>query len=249
MIIVSVVGLCLAVAGFIGYKNKTTIASTITWNGLKLYTTLKDYYETFQEGFCVIKILLKHDTSRITVPINKWDEADVYLMGILPTDDQRKHCLSVYPELSTDKKFTYGSLGMSYILDGKSYYNIYVCDDNGMEKYTNDVKNLKERTFEVDNIQRILSATHYNGHEIEDITELLQAFNISGDFFDKNDTFTFTDIVHWYYSLNESSNTFYKTLDSVYVGRYNSDQYIEIIDICGDCLMFHVNDVITFTSE
>ena len=67
---------------------------------------------------------------------------------------------------------------------------VYICDKINVAKYINDVDRLKNGTFEVDNIQKILSATYCDGQEIRDVTELLQMFNISGNFYDNNELYS-----------------------------------------------------------
>ena len=65
-----------------------------------------------------------------------------------------------------------------------------------------DILNMEKNSYEIPNIQNILSATYYNGNEIINITELLQMFNISGDFYNINKQFTFRDIIYWHNQFN-----------------------------------------------
>jgi hypothetical protein len=248
MIIASITGICLAAAaGYVGYKNKDTISTTLTWNGLKLYSYLKEYYDSFLEGFTInnIKVEMNHKFAQVV--IDKWEDVDIYMMGLKPDAEHIKSMIQDDPSLENNTKFTNGSFGISYILDGNNYYNLYICDKINVAKYINDVDRLKNGTFEVDNIQKILSATYCDGQEIRDVTELLQMFNISGNFYDNNESFTFKDIVNWYYELDNSVTNGW--LEEWNLNDSSNEHYLEIINICGDCQIFEVNDIIRFNRE
>lgn len=248
MIIASITGICLAaVAGYVGYKNKDTISTALTWNGLKLYSYLKEYYDSFQKGFTINNIKVEMNNKFAQVIIDKWEDVDIYMMGLKPDKEHIKRIIQDDPSLENNIKFINGSFGISYILDGNNYYNLYICDKSSVAKYINEIDKLKNGTFEVDNIQKILSATYCDGQEIRDVTELLQMFNVSGNFYDNNESFTFKDIVIWYYELNDGVNVGW--LEEWNLNDPSNEQYVEIIDICGDCQMFEINDVIRFNNE
>ena len=86
-----------------------------------------------------------------------------------------------------------------------------------------------------------------DGQEIRDVTELLQMFNISGNFYDNNESFTFKDIVNWYYELDNSVTNGW--LEEWNLNDSSNEHYLEIINICGDCQIFEVNDIIRFNRE
>ena len=166
--IIASIGICIAaVAGYVGYKNKDTISTTLTWNGLKLYSYLKEYYESFQKGFTINNIKVEMNNTFVQVVTDKWDEVDIYMMGIKPIEEHKKRMIQEDPSLKNNAKFMNGTFGISYILDGKDYCNLYVCDKSSITKYISEIDKLKNGTFSVDNIQKILSATYYDGQDIE----------------------------------------------------------------------------------
>ena len=58
----------IAIAGYIGYKNK----EKVLWNGVKLYDSIKDYCVQFQDTFILDNISVYNGDHHVNINISKW---------------------------------------------------------------------------------------------------------------------------------------------------------------------------------
>lgn len=231
----------IAIAGYFGYKNK----ETVLWNGVKLYDSIKDYCSQFQDTFKLDNIAVYNGEEYINIDVNKWRNIPIYLIGICDT----------YPP--NDKY----SIGISYILNYKKYCRVYSLEhDKNADSMINDIIKLEKHNIIKPNksnksnnsnnncdapINFILSASYFNGFEEYDVTELLQMFDIDGDFYKNNNELTFDDILKWnnrlkLYSLCEKEN------ELIYK---DEDKYIEIVNLFGEFKIFMLSDILNFNNE
>ena len=64
----------IAIAGYIGYKNK----ETVLWNSVKLYDSIKDYCVQFQDTFILENISVCNGDTNININISKWKNIPFY---------------------------------------------------------------------------------------------------------------------------------------------------------------------------
>ena len=211
----------IAVAGLV-YTNK----ENVVWNGIKLYDTIKDYYNKFQDKFVLSYLKVYNGTNVIDISIYNWDKLNEYLCGICH---------------ESNKNHEQSSICSSFILNGKQYCKLYsVYPDESIQTIT-DIYHMQDDKYKYENIQTILSATFYNGTDIINITEILQLFNIDGDFYIKNKQFSFKDLMFWYNNLKLNIIS-----ENIYDMIHGNDEcnYIEIINIYGDIFNFKINDIL-----
>ena len=225
MIIIGVVSICaLAVAGYVGYVNKDTIVQKVAWNSFKLYDCVKEYYESLQEGYKLNLIKIDNGECVVSVPNERWDGVDIYLMGVLP-DSQIKQNKEEGKE---------AVVGAHYTLDGKEYCKLDMCNDENITKFMSHLKDASDGNLNIENIQSILSATYYDGQEMFNVTDLLQMFNITGDFYNNNTYFTFIHLIQWYYHFNLSSDGTYWRFETFCYFRHCSGY-----TGCSYAILFH----------
>ena len=228
----------IAIAGYFGYKNK----ETVLWNGVKLYDSIKDYCSQFQDTFKLYNIAVYNGDEYINIDVNKWRNIPIYLLGICSTHSP------------TDKD----SIGISYILNHKKYCRVYSLEhDKNADSMMNYIIKLEKHNIMKPNklnklnnncdapVNFILSASYFDGFEEHDVTELLQMFDIDGDFYKQNNEFTFDDILKWnnrlkLYSLcEEEPELIYK----------DEAKYIEIVNLFGEFKTFMLSDILNFNDK
>ena len=219
----------LAIAGYLGYKNK----EQVFWNGVKLYDTIKDYCYKYQDNFKIDTIIVYNGKSYFNVESENWKKVPFYLMGF---------CDMKSPEYENSE------LCLSYYLHGKKYCKIYhlfpdnkeadymIDDIFKLEKYNNSKK--KTHLY----VNFILSATYFNGFKEFDVTELLQMFDIDGEFYKINEYITFDKILDWCNKTNLCG--MYK--EEYYYKNNENKRFIEIVNLFGEFEKFSPTDILNF---
>jgi len=223
----------IAIAGYIGYKNK----ETVLWNGVKLYDSIKDYCVQFQDTFILDNISVYNGDTHVNINISKWKNIPFYLIGIRDVN-------------SPDDK--YSKIGISYLLNNKKHCKIYSLEnDKNADNVINDIvklkkyNKLKNKPKKEIPINFVLSASYFEGTEEIDVTELLQMFDVDGHFYKKNKEITFAEILKWNNRLKLCSQK------ENYENNENNedrkeDKYIEIVNLFGEFKTFKINDVLNF---
>lgn len=213
----------LAIAGYLGYKNK----EQVFWNGVKIYDTIKDYCNQLKDHFKIINMVVYNGETQFTIHPNNWEQVPFYLDGLC--DKEQEH-------------FKNAAIGMSYTLKEQSYCKIYpLFPDDKSDYMIKDIQTLKN----MNNLEKceskinfILSATYYNGVIEIDVTELIQMFDINGDFYTKNTAFSFNDILEW--------NRRLKLTNFDTENKMKDRSYIELVNLYGDFKMFELSQVLKF---
>jgi len=213
----------LAIAGYLGYKNK----EQVFWNGVKIYDTIKDYCNQLKDHFKIKKMIIYNGKTSFTIHPNNWNQVPFYLNGLCDKDQEY---------------FEHAAVGVSYILKEQSYCKIYpLFPDDKSGSMIEDIQTLKD----INNLEKcnskinfILSATYFNGITEIDVTELLQMFDVNGDFYTKNITASFNDIIEWNKRL---------TLTNFDMDNKMEDRsYIELVNLYGDFKIFELSQVLKF---
>jgi hypothetical protein len=222
----------LAIAGYIGYKNK----KHVFWNGVKLYDSIKEYCSQFQDNFRLQQLLVYTGDKYFNIHVANWKDIPFYLIGLCDENSTKHTCVEI---------------GMTYILNDKTYCSIYHLkqDSEGVDLMLDDIIKLRKYNNKPNNKNRnkipinfILSATYFNGFEEIEVTELLQMFDTDGAFYKTNNILTFDDILKWGNKL---------TLCNLYEKNDNLDsnskhKYIEIVNLLGEFEKFTPNDILKF---
>jgi hypothetical protein len=213
----------LAIAGYLGYKNK----EQVFWNGVKIYDTIKDYCNQLRDHFKIKDIVIYNGETHFTIHPNNWEQVPFYLSGLCDKDKEY---------------FKNATIGLSYILKDQSYCKIYsLSPDDNSDSMIEDIHTLKD----MNNLEKckskinfILSATYFNGVIEIDVTELVQMFDVNGDFYTKNTTLSFNDILEWNKRL---------TLANFDTDNKMEDRsYIELVNLYGDFKIFNLSQVLKF---
>lgn len=225
----------IAIAGYLGYKNK----EQVIWNSVKLYDSIKDYCYQFQDNFKLNNIVIFNGEKYFNIDIENWKRVPFYLMGLC--------------DVKSDE-YKNSEICLSYTLYGTKYCRIYpIFPDNievdymiddiyDLKKYNENNKNNKN-DHKIVHINFILSARYFDGFEDIDVTELLQMFDTNGEFYKTNNNITFEKILEWCHNAN-----LYKLYenDSDYINK-NNDRYIEIVNLFGEFKTFSTGDILKFT--
>jgi hypothetical protein len=217
----------LAFAGYFGYKNK----DQVLWNSIKLYSSIKEYCTPFQCNFKLDNITVYNGKYYLPISTQSWKKLNILLLGF---------CNNDLPESINSE------IAVSYTLNGIKYCKIYKLSSDHKEAQTiiNDIEILeqynkrKKNTIEKP-INYILGASHFNGTEDIDITELLQIFDVNGTFYETNDKLNFMNILKW----NDKLKLCNLHNKEVCPGMI---QFIELINIYGDIKKFDINDILKF---
>ena len=217
----------LALASYLGYKNK----NQVFWNGVKLYNSIKDYYLQFCPNFTLKDISFYNGKHYLPISPSSYNKLDIILFGFFNTNNPKNN-----PQI-----------GISYILNDRTFCKIYCISmdyKKDAKKVMNDIEMLEEynKALEVNSFELpvnfILSASYFNVKEDIDVTELLQMFDVNGTFYETNDYLSFYDILKWNIKLNlfELNN----------VPPVQEAHYVEIINIYGDIKEFKLDDILCF---
>lgn len=228
----------IAIAGYIGYKNK----EKVLWNSVKLYDSIKEYCVQFQDTFILDNISIYNGDTHVNINVSKWNNIPVYLIGIRDVN-------------SPDDK--YSKIGMSYLLNNKKHCKIYSLEnDNNADNVINDIVKLKKYNKPKNKLKNkpkheipinfILSASYFEGTEEIDVTELLQLFDIDGHFYETNKEITFAEILKWNNRLKLCSLQKENYENNENNKDKNEDKYVEIVNLFGEFKTFKINDVLNF---
>ena len=221
----------IAIAGYIGYKNK----KKVLWKSVEFYDSIIEYCAQFQDKFKLDTIMVYNGDNYYEVDPIKWECVPVYLIGLCNKDS---------PNYINSK------IGIKYKLDGKTnckLYNLFpnnekaddmIDDISKLNKYNRKNKKTKVNT----NINYVLSATYFDGFEEIDVTELLHIFDIDGRFYENNDKISFDDMLEWCNKLNLSR--IYEEIDDW--THKGEDRSIEIINLFGEIKTFTPEDILKF---
>lgn len=224
----------IALAGYIGYKNK----EKVLWKSVEFYDSIIEYCAQFKDTFKLENISVYNGEMYVNMDINNWNKIPIYLIGI-------RNVNAPY-----DK---YCKIGISYLLNNKKYCKIYslendtnannvINDINKLKKYNKPKNKLKNKSKHEIPINFVLSASYFDGTEEIDVTELLQMFDIDGKFYEKNKEITFSEILKWNDKLK-----LYSLQKEIYEDKdKNEDKYIEIVNLFGEFKKFEINDVLNF---
>lgn len=221
----------IAIAGYIGYKNK----ETVLWKSVGFYDSIIEYCAQFQDKFKLNTIMVYNGDNYYQVDPIKWEYVPVYLIGL---------CNKYSPNNINSK------IGIEYRLNGKKYFKLYNLFPNNekAEDMIDDIielnkYNKKTKINQVNtHINYILSATYFDGFEEKDVTELLHIFDVDGHFYKNNDKISFDDMLEWCNKLNLSC-IYEEQNDWTHKGE---DRHIEIINLFGEIKTFTPEDILKF---
>lgn len=223
----------LALAGYFGYKNK----DQVLWNGIKLYSSIKDYCNLFQCNFKLDNITVYNGKYYLPISTQSWKKLNILLLGF---------CNNNSPEVINSK------IAISYILNGAKFCKIYELSLEHKEAQTiiNDIEKLEQynklKTYNHIEmpINFILSASYFNGTEDIDVTDLLQIFDINGAFYETNDKLNFINMLEWNDKLKLCD--LYNEVKVCAENEENKEHNIEVINIYGDIKTFELSEILRF---